>query len=89
MDYDDSMTLMLDDINLDSKGKSSGQCQVCGIDGAQYHYGGLCCVSCKMFFRRNSKFDLVSKILFYLKLINLNLFRILMTVYLKKNATSQ
>lgn len=35
-------------------------CQVCGSEGAQTHYGGQCCVSCKMFFRRNSQFNLVS-----------------------------
>ncbi|CAF3488908.1 unnamed protein product [Rotaria sp. Silwood1] len=34
------------------------QCKVCETDGAQLHYGGLCCVSCKMFFRRNATFDL-------------------------------
>ena len=34
-------------------------CEVCGTQGAQTHYGGMCCVSCKMFFRRNSQFNLV------------------------------
>ncbi|CAF3494171.1 unnamed protein product [Rotaria sp. Silwood1] len=38
--------------------KSCSSCKVCGIDNAQLHYGTLCCVSCKMFFRRNAHFDL-------------------------------
>ncbi|CAF0775915.1 unnamed protein product [Adineta ricciae] len=33
-------------------------CQVCGSDGALVHYGAVCCVSCKMFFRRNIQYDL-------------------------------
>lgn len=33
-------------------------CHVCGTRGAQTHYGGICCVSCKMFFRRNAQYDL-------------------------------
>ena len=39
--------------------KSNAICHVCGTTGAQTHYGGICCVSCKMFFRRNAQFDLV------------------------------
>lgn len=42
------------------RSRSDVLCNVCGIPGAQVHYGGICCVSCKMFFRRNSHFDLVS-----------------------------
>jgi len=41
-------------------------CKVCGIEGAQVHYGGICCVSCKMFFRRNAYYDLVSVFDYYL-----------------------
>lgn len=33
-------------------------CQVCGAKKAQIHYGGLSCSSCKMFFRRNFRYDL-------------------------------
>ncbi|CAM2706637.1 unnamed protein product [Rotaria socialis] len=47
-----------DEAGLIRKDNSSSHCQVCETNGAQYHYGGLCCVSCKMFFRRNAKFDL-------------------------------
>ncbi|UJR14307.1 hypothetical protein I4U23_001302 [Adineta vaga] len=38
----------------------SASCKVCGIVGAQIHYGAMCCTSCKMFFRRNIRFDLTS-----------------------------
>ncbi|CAF2570332.1 unnamed protein product [Rotaria sp. Silwood2] len=40
------------------RNKLFSQCKVCETDGAQVHYGGLCCISCKMFFRRNASFDL-------------------------------
>jgi len=45
-------------VDIIQKQKLLSLCKVCGIDGAQIHYGGLCCVSCKMFFRRNAHFDL-------------------------------
>jgi hypothetical protein len=36
-------------------------CSVCGTKNVHLHYGALCCVSCKMFFRRNTQFDLVGE----------------------------
>ncbi|CAF3459227.1 unnamed protein product [Rotaria socialis] len=36
-------------------------CHVCGIENAQVHYGAMCCVSCKMFFRRNAQLNLSNR----------------------------
>jgi hypothetical protein len=32
-------------------------CQVCGDKAKSYHFGGLCCESCKAFFRRSMQND--------------------------------
>ncbi|CAF0772471.1 unnamed protein product [Rotaria sordida] len=45
-------------LNTKKNLKSCSLCKVCGIDNAQLHYGTLCCVSCKMFFRRNAQINL-------------------------------
>ncbi|CAF2059324.1 unnamed protein product [Rotaria magnacalcarata] len=58
MDYDEPISLIIDEAGFILKESLWSHCQVCEVNGAQYHYGGLCCVSCKMFFRRNAKFDL-------------------------------
>ncbi len=41
--------------------KSSDLCKVCGSTDAHMYLGVHCCASCKMFFRRNTDFDLVSQ----------------------------
>lgn len=64
MENNGEISSTFDTTDLIEKLESSLRCAVCGIHGAQYHYGGLCCVSCKMFFRRNSHFDLVSETVF-------------------------
>ncbi|CAF0895849.1 unnamed protein product [Adineta steineri] len=58
MDYNDESSSTTDIIQIVKKPKISSLCKVCGTEGAQIHYGALCCVSCKMFFRRNIQFDL-------------------------------
>ena len=76
------------DRNNRSATKSHLPCEVCGTNGAQTHYGGQCCVSCKMFFRRNSQFNLVrsrgeySLIIFFPSRMNID-------VYSMKNAILQ
>jgi hypothetical protein len=47
------------------KMKFSLECRVCGDKSAKIHYGGLCCPSCKIFFRRNARSNLVSRLMFY------------------------
>ena len=32
-------------------------CQVCGDKTSFMHYGAMCCMSCKTFFRRQTKHD--------------------------------
>ncbi len=61
MDYDEQIPSTNPMNNLEIKIKPISVCEVCGIEGAQMHYGGVCCVSCKMFFRRNAQFNLVSQ----------------------------
>lgn len=63
MDDSEPISSLINRTQLIDKPKSTLKCHVCEIEGAQYHYGGLCCVSCKMFFRRNANFDLVSDIM--------------------------
>ncbi|CAF3898774.1 unnamed protein product [Rotaria sordida] len=58
MDYDKQILSTSDQTDSNRTNKLYLQCKVCESDGAQIHYGGLCCVSCKMFFRRNANFDL-------------------------------
>lgn len=54
------------EINIDPIGKVylSEICQVCGEENAKYAYGVQSCASCKIFFRRNAKLDLVSLFVF-------------------------
>jgi hypothetical protein len=61
MDYDEQISSTNSMNDLDINPKSTSVCRVCGIEGAHMHYGGICCVSCKMFFRRNAQFNLVSQ----------------------------
>jgi hypothetical protein len=61
MDYNEQISIEVDRNEFVKKPKLDSICNVCGIEGAQIHYGGICCVSCKMFFRRNSEFNLVSE----------------------------
>ena len=43
----------VDQINESSSGKTTIDCPVCGDTAiAHFHYGGMCCYSCKAFFRR-------------------------------------
>ena len=80
----------VDMIDVVKKPKLSSSCHVCGTDGAQSHYGGVCCVSCKMFFRRNSQFNLVGGFGFLVKLYVFNFhFRMLINVYLMRGVTSR
>jgi hypothetical protein len=60
MEYDEQISPTVDMIDLVNQRKLDSLCKVCGSDGAQIHYGELCCVSCKMFFRRNAHYNLVS-----------------------------
>lgn len=60
MNYTEQILSSVEMNEYNKKSKLSSPCRVCGIEGAQIHYGGVCCVSCKMFFRRNAQFDLVS-----------------------------
>jgi hypothetical protein len=62
MDCDEQILITNPMISRETKVKSTSVCGVCGIEGAQMHYGGICCVSCKMFFRRNAQFNLVSQL---------------------------
>jgi hypothetical protein len=62
MEDDEEISSTVDMIDLVKQRKMLSVCEVCGSEGAQIHYGGLCCVSCKMFFRRNAQFNLVSVI---------------------------
>ena len=41
--------------------KASDVCKVCGNHGAVMYLGVKCCAPCKMFFRRNVDYDLVSE----------------------------
>jgi hypothetical protein len=70
MDYNEqnSSIVEVETRKLIKKPKVYSLCKVCGIEGALSHFGGLCCVSCKMFFRRNAHYNLVRK--FYYCLIN-------------------
>lgn len=61
MDCDNDMSNQPGSQNGMNTAPSQSLCRVCGIDNAQVHYGALCCVSCKMFFRRNAQLNLVSK----------------------------
>jgi len=61
MDCDDQVLSTTVTFELVKQFQSFSLCQVCGTEKAQTHYGALCCASCKMFFRRNAKFDLVRK----------------------------
>jgi hypothetical protein len=60
MDCNKQITTRVDIDESVVRSKAYLLCKVCGIEGAQIHYGGICCVSCKMFFRRNAHYDLVS-----------------------------
>ena len=60
MNYTERILSNVEMSEHNKKSKLSSSCRVCAIEGAQIHYGGICCVSCKMFFRRNAQFDLVS-----------------------------
>jgi hypothetical protein len=42
-------------------------CKVCGNNTAVMYLGVRCCSPCKMFFRRNADFDLVSQFFVYFK----------------------
>ena len=66
MDYDEKIPTAVHMSEPVAKAKVYSLCNVCGIEGAQVHYGGMCCVSCKMFFRRNAHYDLVSEFDYYL-----------------------
>jgi hypothetical protein len=61
MDCDEQIPSTNSMNDLEINPNPTSVCKVCGIEGAQMHYGGVCCVSCKMFFRRNSQFNLVSQ----------------------------
>lgn len=61
MDCDEQIPSTNSMNDLEINPNPTSVCKVCGIEGAQMHYGGICCVSCKMFFRRNSQFNLVSQ----------------------------
>lgn len=69
MNCDDQVSSTIPPLELIKKTHSSSICKVCGEEDAQIHYGALCCISCKIFFRRNSQFNLVSyfKKIFYSK----------------------
>lgn len=54
--------------------KCNRLCNVCGSDDGNMHFGVLCCSSCKIFFRRNAQFDVVSKKLDFLNQNKLILF---------------
>ncbi|CAF4488423.1 unnamed protein product, partial [Rotaria sp. Silwood2] len=61
MDCNKQKSLTTNSLKSKRNLKSCSLCKVCDIDNAQLHYGALCCVSCKMFFRRNAHFDLNSR----------------------------
>jgi late competence protein required for DNA uptake (superfamily II DNA/RNA helicase) len=66
MEYDEPISSVAKMNSIIKTSKSLSSCKVCGTESAQIHYGGICCVSCKMFFRRNSQFDLVRKLPYHL-----------------------
>ena len=45
------------DENVVPQSKQSKICLVCGDKAKSYHFGGLCCESCKAFFRRSMQND--------------------------------
>ena len=58
------LSIQLDATDL-SKQNESKTCRVCGDVARCYHFGGLCCASCKAFFRRavaNDHYKPVSRI---------------------------
>jgi len=91
MDCDDQVLSTTVTFELVKQLQSFSLCQVCGTENAQIHYGALCCASCKMFFRRNAKFDLVRKYTDFLfvalekKHFFKYFYRIIINVYLTLN----
>jgi hypothetical protein len=63
MDSDNNELTDSSMIDTSTDVNSSHLCKVCGNPGAQMNYGAECCPPCKMFFRRNFQFDLVSEVL--------------------------
>ena len=49
----------------DAPPKTSKICGVCGDVARCYHFGGLCCASCKAFFRRAVVNDRYKQVLCY------------------------
>jgi hypothetical protein len=62
MDSDEKELLVSRMIDINKDVEPAHLCTVCGNKGAQMYYGAECCPPCKMFFRRNFQFDLVSEI---------------------------
>jgi hypothetical protein len=83
MDSDENVLPIDPKFDLDTDAKSYHKCKVCGNKGAQMYYGAECCAPCKMFFRRNSRFDLVRKSIFINLIIALC--RVFINVYLMEN----
>jgi hypothetical protein len=47
--------------------ESSSVCKVCGNKDPVMYLGIQCCSACKMFFRRNTDFDLVNELFYSLQ----------------------
>ncbi len=60
MNDDDQVSSTSPTFESIDKFQSYSICKVCGDKNAQIHYDALSCTACKMFFRQNSQFDLVS-----------------------------
>ncbi|CAF2087338.1 unnamed protein product [Rotaria magnacalcarata] len=61
MNCDNQSSKKHEPLNKMNNPTSVALCHVCGIEHAQVHYGAMCCVSCKMFFRRNAQLNLSNR----------------------------